>query len=111
MFVAAPAFSAPKGFFRFSDSPFRILKVPPPENLKSCSHGIFSRTERLQRRSGFPERGLIESENMSPYLGFYGMDRISGFVEVVSENLKSANWTYILWDGLKLRSFDDGITS
>ena len=48
---------------------------------------------------------------MSPYLGFYGMDRISGFVEVVSENLKSANWTYILWDGLKLRSFDNGITS
>ena len=47
---------------------------------------------------------------MSPYLGFYGMDRISGFVEVVSENLKSANWTYILWDGLKLRSFDNGIT-
>ena len=111
MLLAAPAFSVPKGFFRFSDSPFRILKVPPPENLKSCSHGIFSRTERLQRRSGFPERGLIESENMSPYLGFYGMDRISGFVEVVSENLKSANWTYILWDGLKLRSFDNGITS
>ena len=104
------AFSIPKGFFRFSDSPFRILKVPRPENLKSCPNGIFLRTERLQRRSGFAERGLIESENMSPYLGFYGMDRISGFVEVVSENLKSANWTYILWDGIKLRSFDNGIT-
>ena len=66
--------------------------------------------ERLQRRSGFAERGFIEIESMPPYLSFYGMDRISGFVEVVSENLKSTNWTYILWDGLKLRSFDNGIT-